>query len=93
MAPPEHLLLQWKSRDINWETFELEYLLALDRSIAPSAAEWMQKRADEAKIGNVLLVCFEKGALYCHRRLLAEEIAKRFNVEYRGEVLEDEKIE
>jgi len=49
---------------------------------------WMEHRAQEARIGNILLVCYEKDARHCHRRLLAEEIARRFSVEYKGEVEE-----
>jgi len=48
----------------------------------------MEKRAQEAKIGNILLVCYEKDATHCHRRLLAEEIARRFGVEYKGELFD-----
>jgi len=67
----------------DWENYKIVYLQQLNR---PEARKWMEKRAQEAKIGNILLVCYEKDRTHCHRRLLAEEIAKRFDVEYKGEL-------
>ena len=90
VAPSEPLLLQIKAGDIDWETYEKEYLVSLDRNIKPFAEEWMKKRAEEAKIGNILLVCFEKSSRRCHRRLLAEEISRRYGAEYKGEVTEEQ---
>jgi len=69
----------------DWENYRLVYLRQLNR---PEAQNWMEKRAQEAKIGNILLVCYEKDATHCHRRLLAEEIARRFGVEYKGELFD-----
>jgi len=68
----------------DWEGYESHYLLEIRHY--PKAKVWMEKRAQEAKIGNILLVCYEKDPAHCHRRLLAEEIARRFNVEYKGEL-------
>lgn len=69
-----------------WEIYRKNYFYCLNEK----SFEWMEKRAGEAKIGNILLVCFEKDAARCHRRLLAEEIARRFKVEYKGEVAYDD---
>jgi len=71
------------AKDGAWAYYEKHYneLLA-----TPEAHKWMEKRAQEARIGNILLVCFEKNPQKCHRRLLAEEIARRFGVEYKGEL-------
>jgi len=66
-----------------WENYEIVYRQELNR---PEARKWMEKRAQEARTGNILLVCYEKDATHCHRRLLAEEIARRFGVEYKGEL-------
>jgi len=71
------------AKDWAWAYYEKRYSEVL---ATHEAHEWMEKRADEAKLGNILLVCFEKDVAHCHRRLLAEEIAKRFGVEYRGEL-------
>lgn len=65
-----------------WEIYKSNYFYCLtEKSVA-----WMEQRAWEAKIGNVLLVCYEKDSTHCHRRLLAEEISRRFSVEYKGEL-------
>ena len=84
VAPTETLLHDAKTGRITWETYEESYLWRLRNDSA--AQKWMEKRAGDAKIGNILLVCFEKDATRCHRRLLAEEIARRFGAEYKGEV-------
>lgn len=72
----------YKKGEISWDDYKTRYLRIIDTL----GREWMKKRAQEAILGNILLVCFEKDATCCHRRLLAEEIAKRFNVEYKGEL-------
>jgi len=85
VAPMDSLLIKL-TREKQWEAYERYYLaLTLQQS---KAMEWMKKRAQEAKVGNILLVCFEKDAGHCHRRLLAEEIARRFGAEYKGELEE-----
>lgn len=96
VAPSKQLLEDAKAGLIDWKTYSERYLAQIT-SYAKEfidawkqenpAIEWMNKRAGEAKIGNILLVCFEKDATHCHRRLLAEEITKRFGAEYKGEVL------
>jgi len=69
----------------DWQAYEQRYLLEIRHYW--DARVWMEKRASEAKIGNILLVCYEKDPAHCHRRILAEEIARRFGVEYKGELL------
>jgi len=83
VAPSEQLSL-WYKRTKHWEAYERQYLNEIRTRM--SALWFMKKVADESRIGNVLLICYEKDATRCHRRLLAEEIAKRFGVEYRGEL-------
>ena len=83
VAPSERVLWDAKMGVITWEEYAKWYSIRLSSDEAQS---WMEKRAGEAKIGNILLVCFEKDPAHCHRRLLAEEIARRFGAEYKGEV-------
>jgi len=73
-----------------WAKYEKAYLEKIQNS--KEAKEWIQKRSNEALIGNILLVCYEKDPTHCHRRLLAEEIARLKNwevnnkhAEYRGD--------
>jgi len=82
--PREHFKPQPAVADVFWNKYVWQYLRILEED---DAIEWMEKRAGEAKIGNILLVCYEKDATHCHRRLLAEEIARRFGVEYKGELV------
>jgi len=82
VSPTEWLLSEAKSGRMSWETYTDWYHGILTSS---AAQKWMEKRAQEAKIGNILLVCYEKDASHCHRRLLAEEISRRFRAEYKGE--------
>ena len=90
VAPSKQLLKHYKNRPVHltvteaWPTYAQLYLDEIQTR--DSAIEWMEKRAGEAKIGNILLVCYEKDHTHCHRRLLAEEIARRFGAEYKGEV-------
>jgi len=81
VAPVSEALIEATKRK-DWTTYERLYLQQLDYV----AEDWMDRRSHEAKLGNILLVCFEKNAQHCHRRLLAEEIARRFDVEYKGEL-------
>jgi len=72
------------TKDKAWGPYEYFYKQQLQEN--PASIKWMEKRAQEAKVGNILLVCYEKDATHCHRRLLAEEIARRFGVEYKGDL-------
>lgn len=95
VAPSEQLLVDFKAGLINWATYKKRYLAQISpypkefldawKHENPAIA-WMEERAQYARIGNILLVCYEKDATHCHRRLLAEEIARRFEVEYKGEL-------
>jgi len=90
VAPPKWLLDDYKAGRTTWETYQHKYQLMLEYNLEhrTDAYQWMEKRAQEAKTGNILLVCYEKNPEHCHRRLLAEEIARRFGVEYKGELEE-----
>jgi len=84
VAPAKTILKMAKEAKLDWEEYEWHYRNF--RLMTDEAAVWMRKRAEEARIGNILLVCFEKDHTHCHRRLLAEEISRRFGVEYKGEL-------
>lgn len=83
VAPDEALLFAVKKEGLSWAGYCKEYAEKLQSS---DALKWMEKRTGEAKISNILLVCFEKDAAHCHRRLLAQEIARRFGAKYEGEL-------
>jgi len=73
------------AKDRAWAYYEKRYKEVL---ATPEANKWMELRAQEAIIGNIILVCYEKDATNCHRRLLAEEIARRSGAEYKDELPE-----
>jgi uncharacterized protein YeaO (DUF488 family) len=90
VAPSKQLLEHYKNRLVHltaieaWPTYAEHYMHEI--LTRHNAIDWMEKRAGEAKIGNILLVCYEKDSAHCHRRLLAEETARRSGVEYKGEL-------
>lgn len=70
-----------------WDQYEENYLIQIGLSLA--ARDWMENIVTEMRGSsmNVILICFEKDATHCHRRLLAEEIKQRWpEVDYRGEL-------
>lgn len=67
-----------------WPQYEENYLIQI--GLSKKARNWMQKTAEESKRANVVLVCYEKNAQFCHRRLLAEEISRRYGADYKGEL-------
>ena len=85
VAPSKVLLLEAKSKQIDWAEYEKRYLAEI---IEDDAEVWMMNAVDEMKSGmHVVLICFEKDVAHCHRRLLAEEIKRRWpKVDYRGEL-------
>lgn len=87
VAPDWDFLEKYKKSG-DWDAYEKAYLFKI-RNL-PDAQDWIRRRAEEAIIGNILLVCYEKDPTKCHRRLLAEEIAKyplklNQDTEYRGD--------
>jgi len=95
---PSEILLEWISiqkknygdnwsqigKTKCWQKYVQEYLDQFNRY--EPAKQWMKKVANEARRANVVLVCFEKDQHHCHRRLLAQEISQRFDVDYKGEL-------
>lgn len=71
-----------------WKQYKENYLTQI--GLSEKARNWMQDIANLAKKANIVLICFEKDGEYCHRTLLANEIARRFpHVDYRGELTEE----
>lgn len=77
---------QWETRGVwmCWPEYKKKYLKLLE---SEQAKNWMRRVAAESLMRDVVLVCFEKDSMHCHRRLLAEEIAKTYpKVNYVGEL-------
>ena len=71
LAPTPDILIKYKDKKINWDEYEKMY------------RELLQKRdplqnCDASKIDRICLMCTEKYATQCHRRLAAEYIAEQF---------------
>jgi len=75
LAPTKELLDGYKKKQISWQEYEKMYnKILLDRNIL----NFIKK--DE--LNNSVFLCSEPTPTHCHRRLLAEYIAKHFdNVE------------
>ena len=75
LAPTKELLDGYKKKQISWQEYEKIYnKILLDRNIL----NFIKK--DE--LNNSVFLCSEPTPTHCHRRLLAEYIAKHFdNVE------------
>ena len=84
VAPGKEALMFFrKFRD--WKSYKKWYLKG--RLETEEAKEWMKKVAEEAVWRDVVLVCFEKDHIHCHRVLLAHTIAEKFpEVNYVGEL-------
>jgi uncharacterized protein (DUF488 family) len=74
LAPTKELLKSYRYKEIRWEEFEKSYL----KQIKDSAAILKLNRID---FEDACLLCSEDTAKKCHRRLLAEELAKIWGAE------------
>ncbi|MEA2047158.1 MAG: DUF488 domain-containing protein [Campylobacterota bacterium] len=71
LAPSKELLNGYKDKSINWEEYIKVYnKILIDRDIIKNISinEW----------DNIVLLCSEPIAKQCHRRLMAEYLAKNF---------------
>lgn len=68
-APTKEILNDYKKKKISWEEYVIQYnLLIENRNVE---AIFLKKYLE---FHNVLLLCSEVTAQYCHRRLLAEKL-------------------
>ena len=74
LAPTKELLKCYRSKEIAWEEFEQRYKKQIEDSKAILGLS--KSDFDEA-----CLLCSEETAEKCHRRLLAEELAKIWDLE------------
>ena len=76
LAPTKELLKRWRERVISWKEYEDEYLGLLENR--QTYQDFIEKYQ---KYDKVCLLCSEATPEYCHRRLLAEKLAKTFQGE------------
>lgn len=74
-APTKELLDEYKSQKIDWTTYENKYLnLISKRKIENSFGEILKKYS------RICLLCSEKDANLCHRKILAQYLKSRNSV-------------
>jgi uncharacterized protein (DUF488 family) len=74
LAPTKELLKSYRSKDITWKEFEGKY----KKQIKDTKAILGLNKSD---FEEACLLCSEETAEKCHRRLLAEELAKIWDLE------------
>ena len=74
LAPSKELLKSYRSKEITWEEFEKSY----NNQLKDSKAIFGLNKSD---FDGACLLCSENTAEKCHRRLLAEELAKIWDLE------------
>jgi len=90
VAPSKALLDAWKNGDINWTNYKHWYLEHIHGGFG-HGVRWMKRIGELAQKELVVLVCYEKDVEHCHRKLLAENVAKWSGCEYKGELSEVER--
>ena len=72
MAPTKELLNGYKKGAFDWKEYEKKFIpLIQQRSVADNFVK------KYCKYENICLLCSEREPTYCHRRLVAEEIANK----------------
>ena len=74
LAPTKELLKSYRSKMIAWEEFEKLYKKQIEDSK-------VLLELNKSDFEGACLLCSEETAEKCHRRLLAEELAKMWDVE------------
>ena len=70
-APTKDLLKDYKSKNINWETYEHEFNnIIIKRNIC--------EKIKKLDLDRLCLLCSEKEPDFCHRRLIAEYIKEMY---------------
>lgn len=74
LAPTKELLKSYRSKEITWEEFEKKYMKQIEDSKAILGL-------NKSDFEDACLLCSEETADKCHRRLLAEELFKIWDLE------------
>lgn len=57
-----------------WEQYKENYFFQL--GLSKDAQNWIRRVAEESLWRDIVLVCYERDYLHCHRHLLAQEIVR-----------------
>lgn len=72
LAPTQELLDAYKKERGDWSVYEAEFLRLMER-------RQIEKTVSKEVIDGGCLLCSEDKPHYCHRRLVAEYLSKRWN--------------
>ncbi|MEU2449366.1 DUF488 domain-containing protein [Streptomyces sp. NPDC012765] len=72
LAPTKEMLDAYKKRDIDWATYEIQFLELMK-------ARRIEDTIRRETLDNAVLLCSEDSARNCHRRLVAEYLARRWD--------------
>ncbi|MFI2236881.1 DUF488 family protein [Streptomyces chrestomyceticus] len=71
LAPTQHMLDDYKKRDVGWATYEAQFLDLMQ-------SRHIENTVPRELLDNAVLLCSEHGARHCHRRLVAEYLAQQW---------------
>lgn len=80
LCPSSDLLRAIKTGDIDWEDFEYYFKEEMKKDPMLTALRQLYKRLKSGE--DIILVCYEKDYMFCHRRLIGEFLAQ-FGIEYK----------
>ncbi|MBU2632583.1 DUF488 family protein [Patescibacteria group bacterium] len=72
LAPSTKLLSSYHDKKITWEEFEKKF----NKEVLEKQKKYLEIVLDIAQKNTVTLLCWEKLAEKCHRKLVAEKIAE-----------------
>ncbi|MFJ4861042.1 MULTISPECIES: DUF488 family protein [unclassified Streptomyces] len=72
LAPTKEMLDAYKKRDIDWAAYEVQFLELMK-------ARQIEDTIRRETLDNAVLLCSEDSARNCHRRLVAEYLAERWD--------------
>lgn len=72
LAPSRKLLRDWRSGHITWQTYESRFRQEITSN--PQAITVIKSIANEARMSDIRLLCYEKPPKNCHRFILIEMI-------------------
>jgi uncharacterized protein YeaO (DUF488 family) len=79
LCPSDELLRAIKSGEIDWDEYEVYFKEEMQKDPMLTALRQLYKRLKSGE--DIILVCYEKDYMQCHRRLIGEFL-KQFGVEY-----------
>lgn len=74
LSPSTELLKDYHEEKVNWETYEKLF----SKEVFEGNKEYIEIVGEMAQKHDITLLCWEETPQMCHRRLVAEEILRKF---------------